>query len=79
MSTTGGLNNAGPDTAAAPAVSFSSLVKTTMKQSNMPAMTLSGHKSVGRGFAKWIGRAVGTTGLKHKTEIEDLPAYKLRV
>ncbi len=34
---------------------------------------------IGQGFAKWISRAVGNAGLKEKTEIEDLPAYKLRV
>ena len=34
---------------------------------------------VGQGFAKWISRAVGNAALKEKTEIEDLPAYKLRV
>ncbi|DBA68532.1 TPA: hypothetical protein ACH3X2_013596 [Trebouxia sp. C0005] len=33
---------------------------------------------IGQGFAKWISRAVGNAGLKEKTEIEDLPAYKLR-
>ena len=35
--------------------------------------------NVGQGFAKWISKAVGTTALKEKTEIEDLPAYRLRV
>ena len=35
--------------------------------------------NVGQGFAKWISRAVGTTALKEKTEIQDLPAYRLRV
>ena len=35
--------------------------------------------NVGQGFAKWMSRAVGTTALKEKTEIEDLPAYRLRV
>lgn len=34
---------------------------------------------VGQGFAKWISKAVGTTALKEKTEIQDLPAYRLRV
>ena len=34
---------------------------------------------IGQGFAKWISRAVGHAGLKVKTDIEDLPAYKLRV
>ncbi len=37
------------------------------------------HHHVGQGFAKWISRAVGNAGLKEKTEIEDLPAYRLRV
>ena len=60
-------------------VSFTQVVDHTLKRANMPVLTLSGHKSMGRGFAKWIGRAVGTAGLKHKTELEDLPAYKLRV
>lgn len=60
-------------------VSFTCVVDSTLKQSNLPGLTLTGHKSMGRGFAKWIGRAVGTAGLKHKTELEDLPAYKLRV
>ena len=35
--------------------------------------------NVGQGFAKWISKAVGTTALKEKTEIQDLPAYRLRV
>ena len=60
-------------------VSFTRVVDSTLKQSNLPGLTLTGHKGMGRGFAKWIGRAVGTAGLKHKTELEDLPAYKLRV
>lgn len=34
---------------------------------------------VGQGFAKWISKAVGITALKEKTEIQDLPAYRLRV
>ena len=36
-------------------------------------------RQIGQGFAKWISRAVGNAGLREKTEIEDLPAYKLRV
>lgn len=34
---------------------------------------------VGQGFAKWISKAVGNTALKEKTDIQDLPAYRLRV
>jgi len=47
-------------------------------QSHNEALDTPRHQ-IGQGFAKWISRAVGNAGLKEKTEIEDLPAYKLRV
>lgn len=73
---------AGQGPAVQASVSFSGLVDKTMRRNNMAVpggAGLGAHKSVGRGLVKWIGRAVGTQGLKHKTELEDLPAYNLRV
>lgn len=59
-----------------------SLVSQTMRRqmSSAHGETLSPSRyNVGQGFAKWISRAVGTSALKEKTEIQDLPAYRLRV
>ena len=59
-----------------------SVIEQTMRRqmSSAYAETLSTSKyKVGQGFAKWISRAVGTAALKEKTEIQDLPAYRLRV
>ena len=63
-------------------VSMKSVVSQTMRRqmSSAHGETLSSPRyHVGQGFAKWISRAVGISALKEKTEIQDLPAYRLRV
>ena len=63
-------------------LSFKSVIDQTMRRQGSTVHGDAGDSPrhhIGQGFAKWISRAVGHAGLKVKTDIEDLPAYKLRV
>ena len=63
-------------------LSFRSVIDQTMRRQGSTVYGDAGDSPrhhIGQGFAKWISRAVGHAGLKVKTDIEDLPAYKLRV
>ena len=59
--------------------SFKTVIDQTMKRHMGSVYSAPGQSHVGQGFAKWISRAVGSAALKERTELEDLPAYKMRV
>ena len=59
--------------------SFKSVIDQTMKRHMGSVYSVPGQSHVGQGFAKWLSRAVGSAALKERTELEDLPAYKMRV
>ncbi len=60
-------------------VKLQSIVNQTMSWAHGGEALPTPRYHAGQGFAKWISKAVGTTALKEKTEIQDLPAYRLRV